>query len=95
MRTSVLLAFGSLVLMAGCERRNAAPNSAADSTAVADSTSADSIARDSTARDSNGVSVSIQTKSVRDSIIGYDSAFGPISAIDSTGKLVPLRKKRP
>jgi hypothetical protein len=95
MRTPVLLALGSLLVTAGCERRTAAPNSAADSTAVTDSTGTDSTTRDSTARDSAGVSVKIQTKSVRDSIIGHDSAFGPIGVIDSTGKVVPIRTKRP
>jgi hypothetical protein len=34
-------------------------------------------------------------KSPSDSIIGHDSAFGPIGAIDSTGKVVPIRTKRP
>lgn len=30
-----------------------------------------------------------------DSIIGYDSAFGPRFTVDSTGKIVPIVKKKP
>jgi hypothetical protein len=30
-----------------------------------------------------------------DSIIGYDSAFGPSFTVDSTGRIVPIVKKKP
>lgn len=75
------------VALAACEKREAPP---AASTA-ADSAAADSVAPDSTARpDTTG------QKSADPKIIGHDSAFGPIGAInDSTGKLEELPVRRP
>lgn len=90
MRTRTVLPFVALgVMVLGCERRTAAPGTGADSTATADSTAADSAAGDTSK------SAMVQPKVPSDSIIGHDSAFGPIGSVDSTGKLVPLRPKRP
>jgi hypothetical protein len=50
---------------------------------AADSVAADSAARDSVRRDSTPP------------IIGYDSAFGPLFAVDSLGRKVALPPRRP
>lgn len=80
---------GLLVFATGCEKRSVPPDTAAaDSAAVADSAARDSTSRDSTARDSTA----------RDStppIIGRDSAFGPLLAVDSLGRKVDLPSRRP
>jgi hypothetical protein len=91
MRLSIVFALSATVVVAGaCEKRTAPPGGAADSAAVAgDSVAADSLGRDSTAMPM------APAKSPNDSIIGHDSAFGPMGMVDSTGKVVPLRPKRP
>jgi hypothetical protein len=93
MRVPVLIALGAMAVLAGCEKRTALPARAADSTATA----ADSTAADSTVRDSGTTSAAPKApaKTASDSIIGHDSAYGPIGMVDSTGKIVPLRTKRP
>lgn len=84
-----------------------APKAEDSSTAKADSTAPASAAADSTVADSAAASapqrsdslptVTTQSKVIapparQDSIIGRDSAFGPIGTIDSKGKLVPIKK---
>jgi hypothetical protein len=86
MRLSVWFALGAVVMISACEKRSAPPGGTADSTATA---------TDSTATDSSMVGAKAPAKSPSDSIIGYDSAFGPIGTVDSTGKVVPIRPKRP
>jgi hypothetical protein len=89
MRTPIALSLVALVFVAACERRTATPGTTADSTAVSDST-ADSTTRDTTA------GAKVPTKVTGDSIIGRDSAFGPIGSInDTTGKFTPSGTKRP
>jgi hypothetical protein len=86
MRTWIPIVVLALVL-AACEKREAPPQGAAavDSSAADSSRSADSTRRaDSAATAAEG------------KIIGRDSAFGPIGAIDdSTGKLIELPPRRP
>jgi hypothetical protein len=89
MRTPVLIALSAMVMISACERRTATPGGTADSTAAADSAAA------LPPIDTMKPATMAPAKSPRDSIIGHDSAFGPIGAIDSTGKVVPIRPKRP
>lgn len=91
MRTPMLLALSATVIVSACERRAATPGTAADSTGA----STDTVTADSTTGVSSMSTSKTAPKSPNDSIIGHDSAFGPIGSVDSTGKLVPLRPKRP
>lgn len=86
---ATLLTGAILVLCSSCEKRDVAPGTqrAPDGGAVASpmspADSADSLA-DSTRR-----------PGADSGYIGYDSAFGPLFAVDSTGKMVELPVRRP
>lgn len=76
---------------------HAAADSTAAATSAAESTGADTTASTRTRRSDSLLSVTTQSKVIaphipRDSILGRDSAFGPIGTIDSKGKLVPIKK---
>lgn len=101
----VLLLAGVIVLTA-CERRTVPPDQrAADSTAAAvmdsvridsvrvDSLRADSLRRDSLRVDSTRAAAARAKSGPR--IIGHDSAFGPLFAVDSLGRRVELPVRRP
>lgn len=81
MATAVMLA------LAACEKREVPPASStsADS-AVAGAAAPDSVPADSTRPDSSRA---------EPQYIGRDSAFGPLFAVDSTGKAVELPVRRP
>lgn len=96
-----VLILAGLVVLAACERRAVPPDQQA-------ATSADSIALDSARLDSVRIDSlrtdSLRTDSLRaDSvraartprIIGHDSAFGPLFAVDSLGRRVELPVRRP
>lgn len=89
-RSRVALLTGAiLVLCASCEKREVAPgtqrspggDAAANPKSPADS--ADSLAD------------SLRRSGADSGYIGYDSAFGPLFAVDSTGKMVELPVRRP
>lgn len=92
------LTFVLLLGAAGCTMKEAAP---VDSAAAPDSTAAGvaaPVTPDSTgaAIDSVKANPPVASKkgqTPRDSIIGRDSAFGPIGSIDEKGNVTPIRKQ--
>lgn len=101
-----VLILAGVVLLAACERREVTPDQRAaelaDSVALdsahVDSVRVDSVRTDSVRRDSVR-SDSVRADSVRaqssSRIIGHDSAFGPLFAVDSLGRKVELPVRRP
>jgi hypothetical protein len=81
-----------VVALTACERREVPPDQkpadAADSAVVLDSAALDSVRTDSVRADSAGPDSSSR-------IIGHDSAFGPLFAVDSLGRKVELPVRRP
>lgn len=77
----------------------ARPGSDSTTAAATDSTRADSLRADSArARGDTIPTVTTTSRSVaapsrRDSILGRDSAFGPIGTIDGKGNVTPIKKK--
>jgi hypothetical protein len=107
MRRSRMLAMAVLVT-AACGKGSSGQGSAADSTASPSLTpggvSADSVGAvpgmrndSSLVRPRAGMSAGPvkEPPKATDSIIGYDSAFGPSFTVDSTGRIVPIVKKKP
>ncbi len=107
MRRSGMLTLVVLVT-AACGKGSSGQGSAADSTATPAplpvGTSVDSAgAALGLTYDSSAVrpSPTMSARPVRvprtssDSILGYDSAYGPSFTVDSTGKIVPIIKKKP
>lgn len=91
MRTWIPIVVLALVL-AACEKREALPQRAA----AVDSTAADSSAADSSRGADSTRRADSAATAAEGKIIGRDSAFGPIGAIDdSTGKLIELPPRRP
>jgi hypothetical protein len=101
-----VLIFAGVILLAACERREVPPDQrAADSTVAAvldsvridsarvDSLRADSLRTDSVRADSIRAAAARAKSSPR--IIGHDSAFGPLFAVDSLGRKVELPVRRP
>ena len=90
----------ALIAAAACAPKGDADVSA-DSTAVALPAESAVTVRDSaTGRDtaaakSKGTSPGTTTPGTTTPIVGRDSAFGPTYMIDSTGKLIPIQKKKP
>lgn len=91
-----VLILAGLVVLAACERRAVPPDQqaadAADSVAL-DSAQLDSARTDSMRTDSLRAD-SLRADSSR-RIIGHDSAFGPLFAVDSLGRKVELPVRRP
>lgn len=107
MRRSRILAMAVLVT-AACGKGSSEQGSAADSTAspslMPGGPSADSVGAvpgltpdSSSRRPTVGMSAGPvkEPRKSTDSIIGYDSAFGPSFTVDSTGRIVPIVKKKP
>ena len=84
------LAFILLMGATACTMKEAAP---VDSAVAADSVAAGvsaPVTPDSTGAASDPVKAS---QSPRDSIIGRDSAYGPIGTIDEKGNVTPIKKQ--
>jgi hypothetical protein len=80
-------------VVAACDRKPAVP---ADGTVATDTMSARDTVADSMALDSAAMTKAPPATKVEQApIIGHDSAFGPIGSIDSTGKLIPNKPRRP
>ena len=90
-----ILMVAVVCVAAACEKKPAVP---ADGTLATDTMSArDSVfLADSTSLDSAALSKApTPAKAGQAPIVGHDSAYGPIGSIDSTGKLIPTRPRRP
>jgi hypothetical protein len=93
MRHSGGLVMVVLVTVA-CGRGSSAQGGAADSTAAPIPPAAAPAAESIATPVMSAGPVKEPRKSV-DSIIGWDSAYGPKFTVDSTGKIVPIVKKKP
>ncbi|MEX2181487.1 MAG: hypothetical protein WD771_05555 [Gemmatimonadaceae bacterium] len=91
-----ILALGAA--LAGCERRPAVPpadDASADTISAGDSVGGVDSVRSGSAAVTGRTPPRVDTTAALPEIIGYDSAFGPLYEVDSTGKLVPIRPRRP
>lgn len=89
MRPRVLIATGAvLAVLSGCEKREVAPaaQQGADRSAAASPTSGSAV---------DTLADSTRRPPADSAYIGRDSAFGPLFAVDSTGKMVELPVRRP